>query len=203
MNNEILDNLKDRIAKCTKCELCKTRNLTVAGEGMPNSKLMFIGEAPGEVNNEVGRPFVGHGGKIFDKILHNLNIKRSDVFITNIVKCWPPNNRKPKLQEIQECTPYLLEQIKAVKPALIIALGQTAFTTLTNTKIKIKEEHGKVVSMNNLNVCCTYHPNGIRYVKGGLQTILNDIVSGLQQIGATVPTPPSNNQLTIFNDEQN
>lgn len=200
MNNEMLNNIKDRIAKCTKCDLCKTRNLTVAGEGMPNSKLMFIGEAPGEVNNEVGRPFVGHGGKIFDKILENLNIKRSEVFITNILKCWPPDNRKPKPNEIKECTPYLHEQIEAVKPQLIIALGQTAFTTLTNTKIKTREEHGKVVSVNGMKVCCTYHPNGIRYVKGGMQTIINDIKAALEGIGDAV-TPPTKNQLTFFNED--
>ncbi len=203
MDTEKLEKLKNRIAKCTNCELCKTRNLTVAGEGLPNSKLMFIGEAPGEVNNEVGRPFVGHGGKIFDKILNNLNLNRSEVFITNIVKCWPPKNRKPKPKEIHECEPYLLEQIEVVKPQLIIALGQTAFTTLTGLKIKIKEEHGKIVAVNGIDICCTYHPNGIRYVKGGLQTIVNDITLGLKYIGIANQIKTSNEQLTLFNDGKN
>ncbi len=201
MDIEILDNIKNRIAECSKCELCKTRNLTVAGEGLPNSKIMFIGEAPGEVNNKLGRPFVGHGGKIFDKILENLGIKRGDVFITNIVKCWPPENRKPKPQEILECSTYLYEQIEAVKPSLIVALGQTAFTTLTNTKIKIKEEHGKVVSVNGIAICSTYHPNGIRYVKGGLQTIISDITNGMLQIGLSIHNSTLPTQLTIFNEE--
>ena len=196
----MLDNIKNEIANCAKCELCKTRNLTVPGEGLINSKLMFVGEAPGEVNNELGRPFVGHGGKIFDKILSSLNIKRSEVFITNIVKCWPPNNRKPKPAEIQQCINYLHEQIKAVNPVLIIALGQTAFTTLTNTTIKIKEEHGKIVQVNGINVCCTYHPNGIRYIKGGMQTIINDIQSGMKESAIQIVTPKSINQLFFFDE---
>ncbi len=176
-----LDNIENSVSKCTKCNLCLTRNKTVPGEGPVHSKIMFIGEAPGKVNDETGKPFVGHGGKIFDNILMQLGIDRKNVFfVTNMVKCWPPENRRPKKREIEKCYPYLYDQIKIIKPQLIITLGKVAYERLTNKPIKIKEEHGIVTTIfDDIKVCSTYHPNGIRYVKGGMATIIEDIKNAM------------------------
>lgn len=172
---QTLHAIESRIAVCARCPLCAHRDRTVPGEGSPQSGIVFVGEAPGQVNNTCGRPFVGHGGKIFDTILYHLGIARETIFVTNVVKCWPPENRKPKKDEIAACKPYLDEQLDCLKPRVVVALGKTAFETLTGQTITMKVEHGKVVRVRSYTVCATYHPNGIRYVKGGMKTILDDI----------------------------
>lgn len=194
--------IHDQVSKCSKCELCETRNLAVPGEGSENCKIAFVGEAPGEVNNRVGRPFVGHGGKIFDKILSNLGLQRNEVYITNVVKCWPPGNRKPKKLEIETCKNYLIDEMNIVKPVLIVALGLTAYNTLTGGKIKIKNDHGKVINARGFNVCCTYHPNGIRYVKGGMKTIIDDISKALVSVGYSGTSFGKDDQLTMFGEQK-
>lgn len=162
---------------------------------------MFVGEAPGHVNDEVGRPFVGHGGKILDSILKEVGIVRDEVFITNAVKCWPPSNRKPKPDELKECQSYLDSQIQLVNPRLIIALGTTAFTLLTNEKIRLKEEHGKIVYRGAIPVCALFHPNGLRYIRGGRQTIVNGITSVLDKLKIPREKPVGSAQSSLFRDE--
>ncbi|MDA3837310.1 MAG: uracil-DNA glycosylase [Nanoarchaeota archaeon] len=174
-----IQEIRTNIQNCHLCELHKTRDITVPGEGPISSTIMFIGEAPGKINNEVGLPFVGHGGKIFDKILSLCGIERKSIFITNILKCWPPENKKPKTKEIQYCKKYLFDQIEVIKPKIIFALGTTAYETLTNKKIKIKKEHGIPIIINNIKIVPIFHPNGIRYIKGGIKTIVEDIVKNI------------------------
>jgi uracil-DNA glycosylase len=174
-----LDKLHTLVRGCQNCRLCESRNLAVPGEGSVTADIMFVGEAPGHVNDQVGRPFVGHGGKIFDSILNDVGLLREKVFITNAVKCWPPDNRKPKTDELAACKKYLDEQIDLVRPQIIFALGATAFSLLTGESIKLKEEHGKIVYRNTIPVCALFHPNGIRYIRGGRATIAQGIRSAL------------------------
>jgi len=177
-----IDIVHEQIRQCVKCNLCNTRTMAVPGEGPSTATIMFVGEAPGHVNDQVGRPFVGQGGRIFDSILSRVGISRQDVFITNAVKCWPPNNRKPQNIEIEACKSYLDQQIIIVKPRVIFALGTTAFNLLTGEKIKLHDEHGKIVYRASTPVCALLHPNGIRYIKGGMQTIVDDISGAIMQL---------------------
>ncbi|MDL2296132.1 uracil-DNA glycosylase [Lachnospiraceae bacterium OttesenSCG-928-E19] len=167
----MLKNISDDINICTKCSLCKTRNKTVPGEGRADVKIMLVGEAPGHVNDEQGRPFVGHGGQILNKILERCGINRDNLFITNVMKCWPPENRKPTKKEIEACKPYLFQQINTIKPELIIALGGVAFETITGQKIKVKENCGKVFNINGQKIGLCIHPNALRYIKGGFDSL--------------------------------
>lgn len=168
------------VSECVSCGLCKTRLHTVPGEGPAPAEFMFVGEAPGEVNNQLGRPFVGHGGKIFDKLLATCGMDRTSVFITNTVKCWPPDNRRPSKSELAKCRHFLARQIELVAPRCIVALGSVAFEAVTGRTIRMKEEHGQLVALPQCVVCPTFHPNGIRYIKGGMATIVADLQAALE-----------------------
>ncbi|MEM2936926.1 MAG: type-4 uracil-DNA glycosylase [Candidatus Bathyarchaeia archaeon] len=119
----ILEVVASEVKACTKCGLWKTRKNAVPGEGNPNAKIMFVGEAPGYWEDVKGRPFVGAAGKFLDTLLAEAGLSRGEVFIGNVLKCRPPGNREPSSSEIQTCTPYLDRQIKAIKPKLMVTLG--------------------------------------------------------------------------------
>jgi len=121
-----IENIKKEVKNCRKCDLHKQRSNSVAGEGLPHSTIMLIGEAPGYWEDQKGRPFVGAAGKFLDELLRIAGLERKDVFITNILKCRPPRNREPTQEEIRACTPYLNRQIDIIKPRLIITLGNVA-----------------------------------------------------------------------------
>ena len=124
-----LSELKNICLNCHLCELSKTRLNVVFGEGNENANLMFVGEGPGATEDSLGRPFVGRAGELLTKMIQNvLFIKRSDVYIANIVKCRPPNNRTPTSKEALTCRPYLFKQIEIIKPKIVVALGSTAIT---------------------------------------------------------------------------
>jgi uracil-DNA glycosylase family 4 len=184
-----LMNVHAQIRNCMSCRLCSTRTQAVPGEGPIPAEIMFVGEAPGHVNDQLGRPFVGHGGKIFDTILNRVGIRREDVFVTNAVKCWPPENRKPKLDELAACRAYLDEQITAVRPRIIFALGTASFSLLTGEPVKLRSEHGKIVHRGETVVCALFHPNGLRYIKGGRDTLVQVLSATLQRVYGTWNSP--------------
>lgn len=153
-----LSEFENAINQCTKCELCESRNKFVFGAGNPNADLMLVGEAPGADEDKNGVPFVGRAGKLLDKILAAIDINREDVFIANILKCRPPNNRDPLASEVDKCEPYLKRQIELINPKVILALGRIAGQTLLKTNkslTKLRQEehnyHGKILMV-------TYHP---------------------------------------------
>lgn len=158
VKSQTLNELEQRINTCMKCPLGKTRTKFVFGAGNPNAEIMFIGEAPGADEDLQGEPFVGRAGQLLTKILASLNIKRKDVYICNILKCRPPNNRKPFVTEMDKCKPYLLKQIELVSPRLIVALGATAVEGLFNTTQRMAELRGKVFRFQDKPVVITYHP---------------------------------------------
>ena len=119
-----LDEVKTFIGDCKKCRLCELRKNIVVGEGNPNAKLMFVGEGPGEDEDNSGRPFVGRAGQLLTKIIEAMKLTRDDVYIANIVKCRPPNNRAPSEDEVIGCAPYLMKQISVLKPKVIVTLGE-------------------------------------------------------------------------------
>ncbi|HSB54302.1 MAG TPA: uracil-DNA glycosylase [Gemmatimonadales bacterium] len=146
------------ISGCTRCVLCQTRTNTVPGEGNPTARLMCIGEGPGATEDEKGRPFVGAAGQLLDQILAAIECPRESVFIANIVKCRPPQNRKPLPDEATNCLPYLHRQIALVRPKVLIALGSTAAEWLLNTKQSLGNLRGKVHRYGDIPLVVTYHP---------------------------------------------
>jgi uracil-DNA glycosylase family 4 len=150
--------IAELVAACTKCRLCEGRRHTVPGEGPGDAQLLVVGEGPGRVEDETGRPFVGPAGELLTKILAAIELPRERVFICNIVKCRPPENRQPQYDEIAACVPYLFRQIEIVKPKVILAMGGTAAQTLLNTKQSLGALRNQVHRFRGTPVIVTYHP---------------------------------------------
>ena len=146
------------IAACQKCKLCEGRTNTVPGEGSATARLVVIGEGPGRTEDETGRPFVGRAGELLTKILEAIKLPREQVFICNIVKCRPPENRLPQYDEIAACLPYLYRQIDLVKPNVILAMGGTAAQSLLNTKQSLGSLRNQIHRFRGIPVVVTYHP---------------------------------------------
>ena len=138
-----LEKIAEEVRRCCKCGLGSSRTNAVAGEGNPNARIMFVGEAPGADEDAQGRPFVGRAGQLLDKIIAAMGLKRSDVFIGNILKCRPPENRDPRPDEIINCFPFLQRQIEIIEPEIIVALGAPAARTLLNTNKPIGQLRGQ------------------------------------------------------------
>ena len=174
MNTENeLKQVAQEVAGCTKCKLYHSRKLAVAGEGPANADIMFIGEGPGFHENEQGRPFVGAAGKFLDELLENIHLKRSQVFITNIVKCRPPGNRDPEQDEIQACNDYLERQIHAINPKVIVTLGRYSMGKfLPNAKISLI--HGQAMHVKGRLVVAMYHPAAGLHQRSLLSVIQDD-----------------------------
>ena len=146
------------IAACRKCGLCDTRTNTVPGEGLATARLVAVGEGPGRTEDETGRPFVGRAGELLTKILAAIDLPREQVFICNIVKCRPPENRQPQFDEIAACLPYLYRQIELVNPKVILAMGNTAVQSLLNTKQSLSALRNHIHRFRGIPVVVTYHP---------------------------------------------
>lgn len=161
MANRTLEDIRTECAACMNCALGKTRTNLVFGVGNPNAKLMFIGEAPGQQEDLSGIPFVGAAGKLFDKYLAAVGIPREDVYIANILKCRPPQNRDPLPEEQDACIEYLREQVKAIKPRMIVCLGRIAAMRLISPDFKITRDHGVFVTRGAYEICAVYHPSAL------------------------------------------
>ena len=153
-----LEALYEKIHNCTNCPLGLTRNKFVFGIGNPNADLIVVGEGPGADEDEQGLPFVGRAGQLLTKILQSINLSREDVYIANIIKCRPPNNRVPLPTEVEQCEPFLIKQIELIKPKLILALGLTAVDTLLKRKHKMAEIRGSLMNYQSIKMLVTYHP---------------------------------------------
>ncbi len=153
-----LEGVRKELGDCKRCKLHKMRRTLVYGEGNPKAQLMFVGEGPGYDEDVQGRPFVGKAGQLLTKIIQSIGLQREDVYIANIVKCRPPQNRNPEPDEIEACRPFVLKQIEAIQPKIICALGSVAAQTLLKTSGKISALRGKVFDMDGMKVIPTYHP---------------------------------------------
>jgi len=171
MSSSEWSKLIDDIKRCSKCRLSKYRRNPVPGEGNPHAKIMFIGEAPGAREDATGRPFVGAAGKLLTQLIESIGLKREEVYITNVVKCRPPNNRDPEEDEISACSPYLTKQIQLIKPAIIVALGRHAAKFLFESAglkwRNMGSMHGRVFDAVLFGVktklIATYHPAAALY----------------------------------------
>lgn len=158
-----LESLRESVATCKQCGLCKTRKQTVFADGMPHAPLMVVGEGPGVEEDATGLPFVGKSGQLLDRMLKAIGASRTtNTYIANVVKCHPPGNRNPEQAEIEQCSPYLVQQIKASGPKVLLLVGRFAIQTLLNTKKPVGELRGVVqqVSLDGLDIpaVVTYHP---------------------------------------------
>ncbi len=151
--------LHNAVSECVACPLAKTRKNTVFGVGDQTASWLFIGEGPGAREDEVGEPFVGQAGKLLDNLLQAIHLDRHhDVYIANIVKCRPPNNRNPQAIEAEKCRPYLLRQIELIQPKLIVALGKVAAENLLGTHDSLASLRGKTFDFSGIPLVVTYHP---------------------------------------------
>ena len=158
LSGEDLDSLAKRVAECRRCPLWEERTRTVFSNGSKRARLMFVGEAPGREEDLQGLPFVGRAGKLLTKILDSVGLARDEVYITNILKCRPPNNRDPNEEEVRACEPYLARQIELLKPVLICALGRVAAQNLLKTNASLSVLRGGIHYYNDTRVIVTYHP---------------------------------------------
>lgn len=153
-----LESLEMNVLSCRMCPLARSRNNTVFGTGSPRAKLMFVGEGPGYEEDMQGLPFVGRAGKLLTKIIEAMKLKRKDVYIANIVKCRPPNNRNPLPTEILSCEEYLTAQINIIKPRVICALGKVSAQTLLKSQTPISRLRGRFYDYQGTKLMPTFHP---------------------------------------------
>jgi len=173
---QILEDLANEIRVCPKCRLAETRINAVPGEGNVNARILFVGEAPGENEDKQGKPFIGQAGKVLTKLLDSAGIDREDVFITNTVKCRPPENRVPLQDEIAACNDWLMAQIAVIQPKIICTLGSPALKTLLGPDLKITTARCKVFRKSGILFIPLYHPAAALHRPPLMETLQNDIL---------------------------
>ena len=190
-----LEKIADEVRQCRRCGLAWMRTNAVPGEGNPNAKIAFVGEAPGADEDAQGRPFVGRAGKLLDKIIEACGLKRSDVFIGNILKCRPPANRDPKSEEIFGCLPYLQSQLELINPEIIVALGAHAVRTLLDVNKTIGQMRGQIHQYHPdfgkpaIKLIATYHPAYLlrSYSHENRRKVWEDMKMVLSELGLPIP----------------
>lgn len=176
-----LEEIASMVEDCKKCKLWKYRQHAVPGEGPSNASIVIIGRNPGVEEDRQGRPFVGRAGKFLEKLLGLAGIERKHAFITNPVKCFTPRNREPEPDEVKACTPFLYQQLDALKPKLIVALGNLALKVLTG-KEGVGKHRGRVLIYKHSKVFCTYHPSAaLRF-----PAIEQKVVEDFKQLGRLI-----------------
>ena len=172
-----LESLKKQAMECHLCELSKSRQKVVFGEGNPQADILFVGEGPGASEDSSGKPFVGRSGELLTKMIENvLQLSRDDVYITNVVKCRPPNNATPTPVQAHTCQPYLMKQVELIKPKLIITLGATAYHYLTGDETEISKIRGTLWKENNYTVIPTYHPSYLLRNPSAKKEVFEDLL---------------------------
>ena len=182
-----LEEVYQSLDGCQRCGLCKGRNNIVRGEGNPKPEILFVGEAPGAKEDETGRPFVGRSGQLLTKMIEAMGVKREQVFIANVVKCRPPENRPPKPAEVEQCRPFLEAQIKMLKPKVVVALGKTAAANLLQTKQAIGELRGKMHSYQGTKLLVTFHPAYLLRNPPAKKDCWEDLQIAMKELGWKAP----------------
>lgn len=190
-----LEKIAEEVNQCRKCDLGSLRTNAVPGEGSAHARIMFVGEAPGADEDAQGRPFVGRAGQLLNKIIEACGLKRSDVFIGNILKCRPPENRDPRAEEIVSCFPYLQRQIEVINPEIIVALGAPAARTLLNTNKSIGQLRGQFheyyagIGRPPTKLMATYHTAYLlrNYSPENRRRVWEDMKKVLAELGLPVP----------------
>jgi len=187
---KVLERIDKEVRACKRCELCKEATHGVPGDGSPKAELVFVGEGPGFDEDRQGKPFVGRAGKLLDKIIVAMGLKREDVYITNVVKHRPPGNRTPTKQEIATCHSFLIEQLETIRPKIICALGGPAAQTLLKTDTNIGRLRGtfhRYPESPDILVMATYHPAYLLRNPGGKRMVWEDVKKIMEVLGKPIP----------------
>ncbi|MDP8239098.1 MAG: uracil-DNA glycosylase [Candidatus Hatepunaea meridiana] len=184
--------LEQEVSTCTLCELSRTRHSVIFGVGNPHSRLLLIGEAPGADEDAQGIPFVGRAGKMLDKVLKDLKLERSELYIANILKCRPPGNRDPLPSEAAACLPYLLQQIELIQPDVIVALGKVAAVRLLklSPNISVKSLRDSILEYRKRPFVVTYHPSYLLRYPGEKISVLKDMQVVLKLLSGEIKWQP-------------
>lgn len=184
---ESLADIAPQIRECKQCSLSKTRTQTVFGVGNPKARLMFVGEAPGADEDKKGEPFVGRAGQLLTKMIEAMGLKREDVFIANVLKCRPPDNRKPLPEEVAKCEPFLIRQIEAIRPEIICALGSVASSTLLRTETSISKLRGTYQNYQGIPLMPTFHPSYLLRNVAAKKETWSDLQTVMKSLGLPLP----------------
>jgi DNA polymerase len=188
--HETLEQIRKNLGPCQRCKLGTTRKNLVFGVGNPQARLVFVGEGPGADEDAQGEPFVGDAGKMLNRIIAAMELKREDVYICNVVKCRPPQNRPPESDEVAACAPFLLRQLAAIKPEAIVALGTSAAQALLQSKVPISKLRSKFHDFHGIPLMPTYHPSYLLRTGGNSESFWNvwdDMTQVLQLLKLPVP----------------
>lgn len=177
-----LDGVREALGDCRRCILHRTRHHLVFGEGSPQAELVFVGEAPGADEDAQGRPFVGSAGQLLTKIISAMGLRREDVYICNILKCRPPGNRDPQPDEIVACEPFLIRQLRVIRPKVICALGTFAAHTLLKSEAPISVLRGRFHSYDGIPLMPTYHPAYLLRNPGAKKQVWEDVQMIMQTL---------------------
>jgi len=185
-----LTKLSASLYDCQRCQLSASRTQVVFGTGNPHASIMFVGEAPGFYEDRQGEPFVGAAGKLLTELLQSIGLERSDIYIANVIKCRPPNNRDPLPDEIDTCKPFLLQQIALIQPKLVCTLGNFATQTLLERKVGITKVRGQVIQLENFVVFPLLHPAAALH-QGNLRVPLKEDFQKLKTVLEQMSKPPN------------
>jgi uracil-DNA glycosylase family 4 len=184
--DENLPLIQQDLGECTRCKLHKTRNKIVFGDGNPKARLMFVGEGPGADEDEQGLPFVGRAGKLLTQMIQAMGLQRSDVYICNVVKCRPPQNRQPEKDEVSTCSPFLLRQIDTIAPQVIVCLGATAAKLLLDTEQGISQFRGQWMDFRGRKLMATYHPAYLLRNPAAKSEVWKDLQKVMSELGLEI-----------------
>jgi uracil-DNA glycosylase len=187
VKDDTLLKIRDDIGDCTRCKLHKGRNKIVFGDGNPKAELVFIGEGPGADEDAQGLPFVGRAGKLLTQMIEAMGLQRRDVYICNVVKCRPPENRAPEPDEVTTCSPYLLRQIDVIKPKVIVCLGAVAAKTLLGTARGISQFRGEWLDWRGYKLMATYHPAYLLRNPNAKGEVWKDLQKVMAELGLKPP----------------
>jgi DNA polymerase len=184
---ETLEEIRTELGECGRCELGQTRTNLVFGVGNPHARLVFVGEAPGRDEDLQGEPFVGEAGKLLTRIIQAMGFERSEVYICNVLKCRPPGNRDPLPSEVEACSSFMLRQIKAIKPEVIVALGKFASQTLLQTKEIISRLRGNFHDYHDIPLMPTFHPSALLRDPAKKREVWEDMQQVMKLLGKEAP----------------
>ena len=182
-----LADVRELLGECERCALCKGRKKIVFGNGDAHARLMFVGEGPGAEEDRQGEPFVGKAGQLLNRMINAMGLSRERVYIANIVKCRPPENRDPEVDEIEACEPFLRKQIEAIKPEVIVALGRCASQRLSGSQIPISRLRGQWGNYAGIDLMPTFHPAYLLRNPSGKRSVWEDLQQVMRRLGLDAP----------------
>ncbi len=186
--NDSLELIAADLQGCPRCKLCQNRKNMIVGEGNPRAELVFVGEAPDEQEDTDGRPFVGKAGQLLDRMIQAMGLQREQVYICNVVKCHPPGNRDPEVDEIDACAPFLTRQLDIIRPKVVVALGKFAAQTLLQTETPIAKLRGSFYPYRNgAKLMPTLHPNYLLQNPESKREVWEDLQKVASELGLSIP----------------